>query len=98
MGITTAPLPLHCAQLPQLPEFDLGLRAHVTPRACLCRSRATPATRAAVHRTPVLTCSTMDALAAERSATPRSLFFKCELFQKTGARVRSSPWPHPHPG
>ncbi len=30
-----------------------------------------------VHRTPVMTCSTLDALAG------RSLFFKCEVFQKT---------------
>jgi len=32
-----------------------------------------------VHRTPVLTCSTLDALAG------RSLFFKCENLQKVGA-------------
>lgn len=31
------------------------------------------------HRTPVMTCSTIDALAG------RSLFFKCEIFQKVGA-------------
>ena len=31
------------------------------------------------HRTPVMTCSTIDALAGRR------LFFKCELFQKTGS-------------
>lgn len=32
-----------------------------------------------VHRTPVLTCRTLDRLAG------RALFFKCELFQKAGA-------------
>ena len=32
-----------------------------------------------VHRTPVMTCSALDALAG------RSLFCKCELFQKTGS-------------
>jgi len=31
------------------------------------------------HRTPVMTCSAIDALAC------RSLFFKCEMFQKVGA-------------
>src|SRR6516225_11197933 len=31
------------------------------------------------HRTPVMTCSTLDALAG------RALFFKCENFQKVGA-------------
>src|SRR5438067_11088285 len=31
------------------------------------------------HRTPVMTCATIDALAG------RSLFFKCENFQKAGA-------------
>src|SRR5438445_13833161 len=31
------------------------------------------------HRTPVMTCSTLDRLAG------RSLFFKCENFQKVGA-------------
>ena len=31
------------------------------------------------HRTPVLTCSTLDRLAG------RSLFFKCEHLQKAGA-------------
>src|SRR5207248_5413653 len=32
-----------------------------------------------VHRTPVMTCSTIDRLAGRR------VYFKCELFQKTGA-------------
>jgi threonine dehydratase len=32
-----------------------------------------------IHRTPVLTCSSLDAMAG------RSLFFKCENFQKVGA-------------
>ena len=32
-----------------------------------------------VHRTPVVTCRTLDELAG------RSLFFKCEHFQKVGA-------------
>src|SRR5271166_6793225 len=45
-----------------------------------------PAIRAAhrriaglIHRTPVMTCATLDRLAG------RSLFFKCENFQKVGA-------------
>ncbi|KAG0174923.1 hypothetical protein DFQ28_003652 [Apophysomyces sp. BC1034] len=42
------------------------------------------ATRIDVHRTPVLTCSTINALVSEK-AGPVELFFKCELFQKTGA-------------
>jgi threonine dehydratase len=33
----------------------------------------------AVHRTPVLTCSTIDRLAGRR------MFFKCENFQETGS-------------
>ena len=32
-----------------------------------------------VHRTPVMTCSTLDALAG------RKLYFKCENLQKVGA-------------
>ena len=32
-----------------------------------------------IHRTPVMTCSTLDKMAG------RSLFFKCEIFQKVGA-------------
>ena len=32
-----------------------------------------------IHRTPVMTCSTLDKMAG------RSLFFKCEVFQKVGA-------------
>jgi threonine dehydratase len=32
-----------------------------------------------IHRTPVITCSTLDRMAG------RTLFFKCEQFQKTGA-------------
>ena len=32
-----------------------------------------------VHRTPVLTCSRLDALSGH------TLFFKCELFQKAGS-------------
>src|SRR5438477_6262096 len=31
------------------------------------------------HRTPVMTCSTIDAIAG------RNLYFKCEIFQKVGA-------------
>ena len=31
------------------------------------------------HKTPVITCQTLDAMAG------RSLYFKCELFQKVGA-------------
>jgi len=32
-----------------------------------------------IHKTPVMTCSTLDSLAG------RTLHFKCELFQKVGA-------------
>ena len=32
-----------------------------------------------IHRTPVLTCGTLDGFAG------RQLFFKCEPFQKTGS-------------
>ena len=32
-----------------------------------------------VHRTPVMTCSRLDALSGHK------LFFKCEIFQKTGS-------------
>jgi cysteine synthase len=40
-----------------------------------------------VHRTPVMTCESMDALASCGTAEcrGRKLFFKCELFQKTGS-------------
>lgn len=40
---------------------------------------AAEAIRGAVHRTPVMTCRTLDALSGRR------LFFKCEQFQKVGA-------------
>ena len=32
-----------------------------------------------IHRTPIMTCSTLDKMAG------KSLFFKCEIFQKVGA-------------
>ena len=32
-----------------------------------------------IHRTPIMTCSTLDKMAG------KSLFFKCEVFQKIGA-------------
>ena len=35
--------------------------------------------RGLAHRTPVMTCAAIDAIAG------RNLFFKCELFQKVGA-------------
>jgi threonine dehydratase len=41
--------------------------------------------RSLVHKTPVLTCTTMDELASAGSAEPRELFFKCELFQRSGS-------------
>lgn len=44
------------------------------------------AARIQVHRTPVLTCSTLDSMVSERCGVPIQLFFKCELFQKTGCR------------
>lgn len=43
------------------------------------------AERIQVHRTPVLTNSTIDNLASQENA-PVELFFKCELFQKTGCK------------
>lgn len=43
------------------------------------------AERIEVHRTPVLTNSTIDKLASQENA-PVELFFKCELFQKTGCK------------
>ncbi len=41
--------------------------------------RAAERIRGVVHRTPVLTCGTLDALAGAK------LFFKCECFQRVGA-------------
>jgi threonine dehydratase len=41
------------------------------------------AERINVQRTPVLTCTSIDQLASKEGA-PVELFFKCELFQKTG--------------
>lgn len=38
-----------------------------------------------VHRTPVMTCSALDAMASELAKSKVELFFKCENFQKTGA-------------
>jgi threonine dehydratase len=38
-----------------------------------------------VHRTPVVTCSTVDALASTLALNAREAFFKCELFQKSGS-------------
>ena len=32
-----------------------------------------------IHRTPIMTCSTIDKIAG------KSLYFKCEVFQKVGA-------------
>jgi threonine dehydratase len=42
------------------------------------------AERINVHRTPVLTSSTLDSMASTES--PVELFFKCELLQKTGCK------------
>lgn len=41
--------------------------------------------RIQVHRTPVQTCTALNDLASEPNA-PVELFFKCELFQKTGCK------------
>ena len=38
-----------------------------------------------IHRTPIMTCSTIDRMA------DKSLFFKCEIFQKVGAFKVSFP-------
>ena len=43
------------------------------------------AERIQVHRTPVLTNTTLDNLASQQDL-PLELFFKCELFQKTGCK------------
>lgn len=43
------------------------------------------AERIEVHRTPVLTNTTINELASQEIA-PIELFFKCELFQKTGCK------------
>ncbi|KAG7386497.1 hypothetical protein PHYPSEUDO_015597 [Phytophthora pseudosyringae] len=37
------------------------------------------------HRTPVLTCHALEAIAAEGNGAPKRLFFKCENLQKVGA-------------
>ena len=38
-----------------------------------------------VHRTPVLTCSSLSALASAGAGVPLALAFKCELFQRSGS-------------
>lgn len=38
-----------------------------------------------VHKTPIMTCQTMNELASQGASTMRKLFFKCENFQKIGA-------------
>lgn len=38
-----------------------------------------------IHLTPVLTCHTLDRFASDGACGPRELFFKCELFQKSGS-------------
>lgn len=45
------------------------------------------AERISVHRTPVLTCTAINELASKENA-PVELFFKCELFQKTGCNYK----------
>lgn len=47
------------------------------------------AARINVHRTPILTNSTVNALASEHCGVPVELFFKCELLQKTGCKGMS---------
>lgn len=44
------------------------------------------AKRINVHRTPVLTNTTLDLLASQPDH-PVELFLKCELFQKTGCKL-----------
>lgn len=43
------------------------------------------AERITVHRTPVHTNTTLNNIASQQDA-PVELFFKCELFQKTGCK------------
>ncbi|KAI9483528.1 MAG: tryptophan synthase beta subunit-like PLP-dependent enzyme [Benjaminiella poitrasii] len=38
-----------------------------------------------VHRTPIATCTAINELASKNNDVPVELFFKCELFQKTGS-------------
>lgn len=45
------------------------------------------AERINVHHTPVLTNTTLDKLASQQDAKVE-LFFKCELFQKTGCKFQ----------
>ena len=62
-GLHTPPKPLP-SDYPVAPADIVAAHARVKPH---------------VHRTPVLTCQGLDALAG------RSLKFKCEVFQKTGS-------------
>lgn len=41
--------------------------------------------RGHVHETPLLTCSALNFLASSGAVEPRSAYFKCELFQKSGS-------------
>eukprot|EP01080_Neovahlkampfia_damariscottae_P004825 gene4825-8411_t len=38
-----------------------------------------------VHKTPILTCESLNEIASENCCNKRKLFFKCENFQKVGA-------------
>ncbi|KAK9759615.1 hypothetical protein K7432_017205 [Basidiobolus ranarum] len=38
-----------------------------------------------IHKTPVMTCSTLDGFSQTEASPDIRLFFKCEMFQKTGA-------------
>lgn len=44
------------------------------------------AARINVHRTPVITCSTLDTVVSEATDNSVQLLFKCEALQKTGCK------------
>ncbi len=78
---------------PTQPELSASPHAlGSTPDATLARCVTIADIKAAaarigsmVHRTPVHTCSTLDAMAGEKAQATVRLFFKCENFQRVGA-------------
>jgi threonine dehydratase/serine racemase len=47
------------------------------------------AARINVHRTPVLTSSTLNKIASTNSNWPLELYLKCEPLQKTGCKFKA---------
>ncbi|XP_069617474.1 serine racemase [Ranitomeya imitator] len=71
-----------CAVVAARRVSSTGVVRMMTPSYCVTLKDVQEAQRRIqgfVHSTPVMTCSSLDALAA------RKLFFKCELLQKTGS-------------